>query len=69
VASFTRNAEEPPDLFSLAETVMFAAEVLASEKPIMVAVAPVAMVGVTVDGLPDVPMFGVTCDLNAIVFP
>jgi hypothetical protein len=68
-ASFTRNAELPPLLFSLADTVTFAAVVLASDRPMRVAVAPDATVGVTVDGLPDVPRFAVTCDLNAMCYP
>ena len=69
VASFIRNDELPPDLFNLAETVMADALVLASEKPIQVAVVPLLTVGVTVDGLPTSPRFGVTYDLNAISYP
>jgi len=69
VASLIRNAELPPDLLSLAETVIADALELASENPIHVAVVPLLTVGVTVDGLPDCPMFAVTYDLNAMIFP
>jgi hypothetical protein len=48
---------------------MALAVVLAKEKPIKVAVAPDATVGVTVVGLPDVPTFEVAFDLNAMMFP
>jgi hypothetical protein len=48
---------------------MFAPVVFASDKPINVAVLPEETVGVTVEGLPDVPMFGVASDLNAMFYP
>jgi len=66
VASFTRNAEEPLCLFNFADAVILEPVVLASDNPMMVAVVPAVTVGVIVEGLPDVPMFGVTNDLNAI---
>jgi hypothetical protein len=48
---------------------MFAAVVFANDKPISVAVVPEPTVAVTVVGLPEVPMFAVTFDLKAMVFP
>jgi hypothetical protein len=48
---------------------MFALVVLAKDKPMSVAVLPADTVGVTVVGLPDVPMFGVASDLNAMFYP
>lgn len=47
---------------------MFALVVFAIDKPITVAV-PDEIVGVIVEGLPDVPMFDVAFDLNAICYP
>jgi hypothetical protein len=67
VASFTKKLFDVSALTSFADTVMFAAVVLANDKPINVWVVPELTVAVTVDGLPDVPMFAVTFDLNAIL--
>lgn len=70
VASLIKNADTlPTDLFSFADTVMFAAVVLANDRPINVAVEPLETVSVTVDGLADKPRFGVAFDLNAIYYP
>lgn len=48
---------------------MLDAVVLARERPISVAVSPLGTAAVTVEGLPEVPMFGVALDLNAICHP
>jgi hypothetical protein len=48
---------------------MFAAVVFANDKPISVAVVLAPTVAVTVVGLPEVPMFAVTFDLNGMMFP
>lgn len=69
VASFTRNDEAPPDFTNLADTVMFELTMLASDKPMMVCVAPDATVSVTVVELADKPMLADAFDLNAIYYP
>jgi hypothetical protein len=69
VASFTKKPLDASALTSFADTVMFAAVVFANERPIRVAVLPELTVAVIVEGLPDVPMFAVTFDLNAMMFP
>jgi hypothetical protein len=69
IASLTKNAEEPPLLLTFAETVWLIDVVLANERPMIVAVLPELTVGVTVDGLPDVPMLADTDDLNAMSYP
>jgi hypothetical protein len=69
VASFTKNAFDVSALTSFADTVMFAEVVLANDKPTSVWVVFELTVAETVEGLPDVPMFAVTFDLNAMVFP
>jgi hypothetical protein len=56
-------------LFSLADTVWLVEVILANESPMIVAVAPDETVGVTVDGLPDVPMLADTADLKAMSYP
>ena len=69
VASFTKKADVPPDLLIFADAVIDEAVVLEIDRPINVAVAPEETVSVTVDGLPDVPRFGVALDLNAMYHP
>lgn len=48
---------------------MFELTMLASDKPMMVCVAPDATVSVTVVGLADKPMLADAFDLNAIYYP
>ena len=48
--------------------VMFELTTFAIDRPMIVAV-PDEIVGVIVEGLPDVPMFAVAFDLNAMCYP
>jgi len=56
-------------LFTLQDTVWLVDVMLAKESPIIVNVVPELTVGVTVDGLPEVPMLADTSDANAMFYP
>jgi hypothetical protein len=56
-------------LFSLAEIVTLVPLALAKANPIRVWVSPACTVVVTVEGDPDVPMFGNAIDLKAMCYP